>query len=140
MSHPTDEGQPQGGPPRFPDSTIVLIVEDETLIAWDLDLLLRNNGAADVVLASSLAQARRVLDTPVAFTVALLDLRLGDESGADLIEELQRRNIAIVLTTGYSEPAQSAFPVVSKPYSYPLLLRTIMEAATAGRRHLDGPA
>lgn len=106
----------------------MLVVEDENIIAWDIEAVLRKHGVEEVLCALNLRQARDHLRSHPNIAVALLDLRLGEESGEELIDELKERNIAIVLTTGYSEHGEPDLPTVPKPYSYPLLLRTILDA------------
>ena len=66
-------GQASGVPP--PDGRLVLVVEDEFLIALDLELLLRRHGWRVLGPAATVDQALRLLrgETP---DVALLDVNL----------------------------------------------------------------
>ena len=62
-------------PQPRPDGRLVLVVEDEVLIAMDLQLLLQRNGWRVLGPAATVAEALRLLrgETP---DVALLDVSL----------------------------------------------------------------
>ena len=72
----------------------VLVVEDEADVAASLRALLEGEGYA-VEIASSIAEARRALEGPV--DVMLLDWRLPDGQGIDLLKELRRTSDLPVL-------------------------------------------
>jgi CheY-like chemotaxis protein len=97
----------------------VLVVEDQFLIAMDIEKMLRALGAANVDLASSIADALAAIErTPP--DLAALDLRLGTETTAPVAEALQARSIPLVYVTGYDDlnaipaPLRNA-PLVRKP-------------------------
>jgi DNA-binding NarL/FixJ family response regulator len=72
----------------------VMLVEDHAAFRQSLAALLSEEPDIEVVAqAGSLAQARKMLDTPL--DVAVLDLALPDGDGRDLIGELRRRNAGI---------------------------------------------
>src|ERR687897_3878635 len=72
----------------------VMLVEDHLSFRQALTFLLSHEPDLEVVAqAGSLAQARKMLDTPL--DVAVLDLALPDGDGRDLIGELRRRNAGI---------------------------------------------
>src|SRR5215212_8822543 len=77
----------QGLQPR-PDGRLVLVVEDEFLIAMDLELLLRRHGWRVLGPAATVAEALRLLadERP---DVALLDLNLRGELATPVAEELR---------------------------------------------------
>jgi DNA-binding NtrC family response regulator len=81
---------------------LVLLVEDSTIIALDLEDLLRRDGAADVVVATNLAAGREIL-AHVAPSVALLDVNLGQETSLPLADALQDRGIPYLFLTGYGD-------------------------------------
>jgi len=74
--------------------TTVLVVEDEPQVAASLRELLERDGYA-VRVATSIAEARRALDTTV--DVMLLDWRLPDGEGIDLLKEIRRTSDLPVL-------------------------------------------
>jgi DNA-binding NarL/FixJ family response regulator len=72
----------------------VMLVEDHAAFRQALAALLSHEPDLEVVAqAGSLAQARKMLDTPL--DVAILDLALPDGDGSDLIGELRQKNPGI---------------------------------------------
>jgi DNA-binding NarL/FixJ family response regulator len=72
----------------------VMLVEDHAAFRQSLAALLSQEPDIEVVAqAGSLAQARKMLDTPL--DVAVVDLSLPDGDGRDLIGELRQRNAGI---------------------------------------------
>jgi DNA-binding response OmpR family regulator len=115
------------------DRPAVLVVEDEP----SLRLLCRINlelEGFDVIEAATLAEARAAVETR-APNVVLLDLRIGSESGADLIEELRGRTppVPVALVTGSAALGPSveglADAYLRKPYTIDALLSTVRNLA-----------
>ena len=82
----------------------VLIVDDEEPLARAMERVLRSRGfEADVALDG--AEARRLFEKR-DYAVALLDVRLPDESGYGLLEELRatRPDTAVVMISGVDDP------------------------------------
>ncbi len=82
----------------------ILIVDDEEPLARVMARILRSRGfESDVALNG--AEARRLLEAN-DYAVALLDVRLPDESGYGLLEELRetRPNTAVVMISGVDDP------------------------------------
>jgi len=99
----------------------VLLVEDQTLIALDTETMLLELGAAkvDTFMASDEAMAWLASGSP---DVGVLDINLGAASSFPIAEELRRRLIPFVFTTGYGDAMMipSEFVevgVVHKPYT-----------------------
>jgi DNA-binding NtrC family response regulator len=109
----------------------VLIVEDENIIAWDLEELLHEFGVANVLSAASLKQAREALAAHDDINLVLLDLKLQDGHGDELVSELKEKNIPLIVLTGYSPGGSFDFPILSKPYSTQSLLEAIKRALAA---------
>ena len=87
----------------YPNSRNVLVVEDNAALRQGLALLLRNLGYA-VTTASTVADGLAMLDGQ---GVALLDLRLPDGSGDELLREIRSRRLPMrvaVMSAG-AEPA-----------------------------------
>jgi phosphoserine phosphatase RsbU/P len=82
----------------------VLIVDDEEPLARVMERVLRSRGfEADVALS---AAAARGLFEAKDYAIALLDVRLPDESGYGLLEELRatRPDTAVVMISGVDDP------------------------------------
>jgi light-regulated signal transduction histidine kinase (bacteriophytochrome)/CheY-like chemotaxis protein len=109
----------------------LLLVEDQMLVAADVESMLMDNGITKVTTAPSVAEALRLLK---GFTpdIAVLDVNLGADTSLSIAEELTRRNVPFIFATGYSDqsviPASFAVPVVRKPYEAKSLLGALMRA------------
>jgi light-regulated signal transduction histidine kinase (bacteriophytochrome)/CheY-like chemotaxis protein len=99
----------------------VLIVEDNMIIALDLEDMLHRLGVASVRCAGTAAEALRLIAAqPPAF--ALLDVNLGDGTSIPVAEALAAQHCPFVFASGYGE--QVAFPAafatvtrLRKPYA-----------------------
>lgn len=96
----------------------MLVLEDEFLIAMDLEQHCRDHGAADVVICRSIAE---VGDPSARFDAAIIDVMLGAQSTFDFARDLAAAGLPFVFATGYSDtPAMLKgfpdVPVIPKPY------------------------
>ena len=103
------------------DAKTVLVIEDQFLIAIDTEQALRNAGAVDVRLASSVRDALEMLTSFVP-DVVVLDFVLGDGTGSDVAKVLTERQVPFVFATGYGDnvPIPGPYrhvPTVRKPFS-----------------------
>jgi len=96
----------------------VLIVDDEEALARVMERVLRSRGfETDVALNA--AEARRKFETR-DYAVALLDVRLPDESGYGLLEELRatRPDTAVVMISGVDDPELGRAALEHGAYAY----------------------
>ena len=120
----------------------VLMVEDQLLIAMDVQTMLANEGAS-VETASSVKEALHSLSL-IQPDVAILDVNLGNGSSLPLAHVLTGRGIPFVFATGYGEngliPASLAeVPIVRKPYDIAGLTAALARAiAKAEASRMDG--
>lgn len=96
----------------------ILIVEDEPLVAIDIEDALRAAGAEVVGVGATVEKAMALADTPDLHG-AIIDLRLHGRSVRDVVRRLSERHTPCVLYTG-AEGAQTAShwpaaPIVVKP-------------------------
>lgn len=113
-------------------------MEDEILIAMDVEQLCREHGAAEVVLAHSLG-AQDAASTG-RFDAAILDVALGGHSTLGFAETLARQGVPFVFATGHAdaEGLFDAFPgvaVIGKPYGGDALIEALARAIARGGRH-----
>lgn len=113
----------------------VLVIEDEALIALDLEHLCREAGAAEIVIVRDLA-ALPAGDR--GFDVAVLDLVLPEGATLELAAELFAAGVPFVFVTGYpdAEGVAERFPgvaIVEKPYGAPAIVGAIAAAVRRGR-------
>ena len=99
----------------------VLIVEDDFIIALDLEDMLRSLGVAHERTANNVTQALAAI-AQAAPHFGLIDVNLGGEKSFAVAERLVELSIPFAFTTGYGD--KFAFPphlanarMVTKPYS-----------------------
>ena len=106
----------------------ILIIEDEPIIALDLQDSLVEAGFDVVGIAGRLAVALTLIDE-TAFEVAIVDANLAGESASPAAAVLVARHIPFVVLSGYSfEQQQEAFAgaiFIQKPCRTNLLIETL---------------
>ena len=98
----------------------VLLVEDNMIIAMDTEETLRELGVAKVDMASSVKEARRLVENG-APELAVLDYNLGDETSEPLARELIAQGVPVAMATGYGEAIRDlddldVIGILAKPY------------------------
>lgn len=114
----------------------VLVVEDELLIAMDVEDMVRALGCALAGSAGSMRSAlSAVRDTQM--DGAVLDINLGAERVWPVADVLSDRGVPFVLTSGYDGteiPARFGDrPLVSKPLTLRTLRAGLQQAGIIGR-------
>jgi len=96
----------------------LLVVDDEEALAKVMERTLRSRGF-ECDIALNAAEARRCFET-TDYAMVLLDVRLPDESGYGLLEELRTRrpDTAVVMITGVDDPELGKAAVEHGAYSY----------------------
>ena len=112
----------------------VLVVEDEFLVAMDIELALNDLGCEVVGPIAELASALRTAQRET-LDLALLDVNLGGEPVTAVAEALVARAVPIVFCTGYQVEnlcsRYPAAPTLMKPFQ-PADLRNALERALTG--------
>ena len=110
------------------DSPMVLVVEDELLIAMTLEMMLVEKGYRVLGPASTVQEALALLETRQP-DVALLDYRLGGSTTESLLPLMQSRQIPVCMLTGYGRDAlperYRQYRVLEKPFSLDELLKEL---------------
>lgn len=119
----------------------VLLLEDEALVAMDLEGIVQDAGAEEVRLAMNLAEAWRTV-SDWRPDLALLDVRLPDGSSHDLAAELHERGVHVLFHTGDADASRLAAVapgagVLRKPSSAPMIVAAISGLIDP---HPGGPA
>lgn len=85
------------------DELEVIVIDDHLAMRRGIELLLREAGFRIAGVAGTLDEARAVLSRR-RFDVALLDVKLGEQSSVGLVEDLLREDpaVPIVLYTGFT--------------------------------------
>lgn len=104
---------------------IILIIEDEPLIAIDVQDAFQDAGAT-AIIARTLAAALVEVEQP-GLSAAIVDHTLGDGDSSELCERLTARNVPFVTYSGFSQlsAACSAGTHVNKPASTSVLVATV---------------
>lgn len=113
----------------------ILVLEDEYLIAMDVEHLCLEQGAAAVTIARSLEE----VEADASFDAAVVDLMLSGQSTIDFAIGLKERGVPFVFASGYGEREDLAarFPgvsVVAKPYAGADLIGALAAAHQRGRQ------
>ena len=110
----------------------VLLVEDQLLIALDVEDMLRAIGVKTTYPASSADEGLQILSsTPPG--IAILDINLGIGTSIPIADALAERKIPFIFATGYSDSALlperlKSVPIVRKPYSEVALKSALSQA------------
>lgn len=108
----------------------ILVLEDEALIALDLEAILTDAGWRVMGPAGTLGRARALLaeGRPDA---ACLDLNLGGETSHDLARDLISQGVRVIFVSGRDVRALpedlQAVPIMGKPINETLLLHMLSE-------------
>ncbi|MGH6895389.1 MAG: response regulator [Geminicoccaceae bacterium] len=110
----------------------ILVVEDEFLLAMELEALLERRGCTVLGPVPSVGQALAMLDGEPP-DVALLDVNLKGERATPVAAALIGRGVPFVLITGYSrlqltEPELRHAPRIDKPVTCRDLRRAVAQA------------
>ena len=104
----------------FEGDPLILVLEDQMLIAMDVEATLTDHGARRIVTASSAAEALSRLRDGLP-DLAVLDVNLGQGTSIPVAQELRRKGIPFVFATGYGDkavipPELKDAPMVRKPF------------------------
>ena len=112
----------------------VLLVEDETLVAFLFQDVLEEQGCVVIGPAASLREALELVETDPAPDAAVMDLNLRVELSWPAIEVLAHRGVPVVITSGYGgldpEREAAAAAVIAKPVSSERLVEAVARAVS----------
>jgi len=108
-------------------SPLVMVVEDELMIATTLEFALESNGYRVLGPVATVEDALALLETSKP-DIALIDYRLASTTTEALLPLLELRQIAVCVLTGYNSsqlpPAYANYTTLEKPFR----LNTLMQA------------
>jgi two-component SAPR family response regulator len=114
----------------------VLVVEDESLVALDIETMLEEMGCKVVASVPRLLKALD-LASRLDFDLAVLDINLAGEVVYPLAFRLAERGIPFLFSTGYSTsslpPELRDRPILRKPVMLAGLKRAVAQARTGIR-------
>ena len=104
----------------------VLVLEDQSLIAMDIEETLRGLGAVEVRCCANITDAKAALKmlTP---DCAILDFNLGDHTSAAIADDLMALGVPFIFATGYGDSVMiperfHGVPIRHKPLNSNLIL------------------
>ncbi|PJJ85641.1 response regulator receiver domain-containing protein [Brevirhabdus pacifica] len=120
-----------------------MVVEDDVVIALDTSDLLESMGAGKVHCASTVHQARQIMEK-ADIGYAVLDVNLRGETSAALAHSLRAARVPYVLASGEGDGSQiDGYPdsvIVAKPYDVSTLRRGLEAAVGKMRTSAATPA
>lgn len=110
---------------------LVLLLEDNMLIALEAEDMLRALGADEVLVASTLRDAEQLIDAH-AIDFAMLDINIGGDTSFDLATKLAGRGTPFIFASGYGEELalerrDGSEVILQKPYERQHLARAIAQ-------------
>jgi light-regulated signal transduction histidine kinase (bacteriophytochrome)/CheY-like chemotaxis protein len=113
----------------------ILVVEDQMLVALDLEQILSHHGVTEIMTAASAAEALKRLQTYQP-DIAILDVNLGTETSASVADELTRLGVPFTFATGYGDRSVlpdrfASVPVVRKPYEAASIIEQVSQILRA---------
>jgi two-component system, response regulator PdtaR len=114
----------------------ILVVEDEPLVAFDNEYMLKDAGYEVVATVDNLDAARQVIESE-GLDLVLTDLKLnGDGDGMGVARAARKQGVPVLFVSGHcTEEAKSlALGCLAKPYSD----RVLKGALDALDSHLQG--
>jgi CheY-like chemotaxis protein len=110
-----------------PTEPVVMVVEDELLIAATLEIALESKGYKVLGPVATVDEALALLQQAKP-DLAVIDYRLARTTTEALLPELTERNIPVCVLTGYNAsqlpPAYAGHTILEKPFR----LATLLEA------------
>lgn len=110
------------------EALLVLVVEDELMIASTLEITLDMHGYRVLGPAATVAEAADLL-TRTRPDVALIDYRLATTTTEALLPLLRERDVPVCVLTGYGAgqlpPAYAGYAVLEKPFPMQALVSMI---------------
>lgn len=111
----------------------ILVLEDEFLIAMDVEQLCRDHGAENVAIIRSLDDLEQGLVTQ--FDAAIIDVLLGGASTLEFAATLRDSKVPFIFASGYTdnEEISKLFPdveLIGKPYSGTDLIEAVAAACS----------
>jgi CheY-like chemotaxis protein len=118
----------------------ILIVEDEALVALDLETVFAGAGCTSVRTAGNLDDALAEIERKPP-DLAVVDLNVGGRLSLAVVERLAGAVIPFLILSGHAPdilpPEHRHHPFMLKPYEAPRLLRRLEQIllATAWKKH-----
>jgi len=110
----------------------VFVVEDESLVAMQLEDMLLDANCEVAGMAMRVNRALEMLEDAPAVDVAILDVNIGGDKVYPVAERLRALRVPMIFATGYGragvEPEWQESPILQKPYTWAEVEATLIAA------------
>lgn len=114
---------------KMPDERI-MILEDEAIIAWDIEAELQSRGMTVVGVVGHVAEAQALVEAG-DITIAILDINVGSENSYGIAHLCREKGIAVIFLTGETGDERPEglkdCPITSKPVNYNQLMDALRQ-------------
>jgi CheY-like chemotaxis protein len=116
----------------------IFVVEEQFLVALDIQRMLEESGAGPMVFARSVAEALATPDIWPQFHLAVIEAPLDGAEGPELAARLRDIGVPVVMTSADISramrfPALDGVPLVLKPFDADSLLSACRSALALGQ-------
>jgi DNA-binding response OmpR family regulator len=115
----------------------ILLVEDEAIIAFDMESIIREANGEVVAYAGNLPMALKLTNTP-GLSLAILDFRLGSQNSLPVARKLHAAGLPFVFYTGTASCISEVWPgvpILVKPANPARLISTLASLAVRPRSY-----
>lgn len=109
----------------------ILIVEDEALVALDLENMIMEIVEADIVIEATIAGTKKVLHEALDF--AFVDVDVTNGKTFEIAQILERKNVPFVFVSASAQAelpaALRSSPFIPKPF-FPAQIERVLEVVT----------
>ncbi|WP_309085257.1 response regulator [Chelativorans sp.] len=128
--------QPNEMPGKF-DGLRIFVVEDEALVAMNLEMILEDLGCTIIGPAMRFDRAEAMVGGELAADAAILDVNVGGHEVFPLAARLAEKGMPIIFATGYDQsgiPKEwHERPMLQKPYTSDDVARALAQALPGKR-------
>jgi len=106
---------------------VILVLEDEFILAWEAEEILKEAGACVLGPAHNIAQALKLIEEASKIHAAVLDININGSESTPVAKELDKREVPYLFTTGYGvdTPRAGKALVLDKPYAASALIQSL---------------
>ena len=124
-------------PHELPQGLTVFVVEDEALVALNLEDMLHELGCSVLGPAMRIERAESMIEQGVDADVAILDVNVAGTMVFDFARKLADRGMPLVFATGYGRAGLpedfGQRPILQKPYTAEDVKSGLAQAIAAAR-------
>ena len=107
----------------------ILILEDEVIVAWDIEAELQSRGQTVVGVVGSVADTLALIEAG-GITLAILDINIKRENSYEAARLCREKGVRVIFLTGYSGASRpddlADFVIIPKPVSYNQLMNAVL--------------